>query len=245
MALITVQDIHKYYGEGKYKVEVLKGLDFTIDSGEFVAIMGPSGSGKSTLLSILGAMNKPDTGKVVVDDIDVYDLSIERLADFRCEYLGFIFQQLQLIPYLTAVENVMLPLVITSDGGSKLEKAKNILKKVGLDGKEHRLPSQLSGGEQGRVAIARALVNEPPILMADEPTGSLDTKTGEEIMALFDTLNQEGQTIIMVTHSPENAARAHRVINIRDGNIINDTENIFSTKDMETEKNVEKDKQFI
>lgn len=244
MALISVQDIHKYYGEGKYKVEVLKGLDFKIDLGEFAAIMGPSGSGKSTLLSILGAMNKPDTGKIIVDDINVYDLSIERLADFRCEYLGFIFQQLQLIPYLNAIENVMLPLVITTSNGSKAEKAKAILKKVGLEGKEHRLPSQLSGGEQGRVAIARALVNEPPILMADEPTGSLDSKTGDEIMSLFEALNQEGQTIVMVTHSPENAAKAHRIINIRDGKIISDEKNIFAGNDKGV-VNVQKDKQLV
>jgi len=184
--------------------------------------MGPSGSGKSTLLTILGGLNHPTIGEVVVDDIAIYQLPIEKLADFRREYLGFIFQSFQLIPYLTVIENVMLPLSITDRSNrEQVGMAEGILKRIGLKGKEKRLPDQLSGGEQERVAIARALVNAPPILLADEPTGNLDTKTGQEIMELFKSLNQEGQTIIMVTHNPENASFSSRKIHLRDGKIAN------------------------
>ena len=187
-----------------------------------MAIMGPSGSGKSTLLTILGGLNHPTDGEVVVDDIAIYQLPIEKLADFRREYLGFIFQSFQLIPYLTVIENVMLPLSITDRSNrEQVGMAEVILKRIGLKGKEKRLPDQLSGGEQERVAIARALVNAPPILLADEPTGNLDTKTGQEIMELFKSLNQEGQTIIMVTHNPENASFSSRKIHLRDGKIAN------------------------
>jgi putative ABC transport system ATP-binding protein len=183
--------------------------------------MGPSGSGKSTLLAILGAMSPPSAGTLVVDDIDVYSLSQEKRADFRREYLGFVFQQLQLIPYLTALENVMLPLVITGHRNKK-ELAVNTLSRVGLGNKLNRLPSELSGGEQSRVAIARAVVNDPPILLADEPVGSLDSKTGAEILSLFKQLHDEGQTIIMVTHNPESIRDTDRLIQLKDGQIIRD-----------------------
>lgn len=219
--LVNTKNLSKHYGEGDIRVDALVDINMEIKHGEFISIMGPSGSGKSTLLSVLGAMNPPSLGTLIVDDIDVYSLSIEQQADFRREYLGFVFQQLQLIPYLTALENVMLPLVIT-DLKNREELAVDILKQVGLGKKLNRLPSELSGGEQGRVAIARAIVNEPPILLADEPTGSLDTKTGEEIMSLFHELHQDGQTIIMVTHNAENATHADRIITLRDGKVLSD-----------------------
>jgi putative ABC transport system ATP-binding protein len=182
--------------------------------------MGPSGSGKSTLLTIVGAMNRPTEGRVLVDEIDVYGLSDERRADFRREYLGFVFQQHHLLPYLTAVENAMLPLATAAlSARDKEERATEALRKVGLSDKASRLPNQLSGGEQGRLAIARAIVNEPPLILADEPTGSLDTKTGADIMDVFLKLNAQGQTVFMVTHNSANSALAHRIINIVDGKI--------------------------
>jgi putative ABC transport system ATP-binding protein len=185
--------------------------------------MGQSGSGKSTFLSILGGLCHPSAGSVQVDGIDLFALDGERLADFRREYLGFVFQSFNLVPYLTALENVMLPLAVkkmpTSD---KLASAKKVLARVGLAARAGHLPSQLSGGEQERVAIARALVNNPPLILADEPTGSLDTSTAGEIMALLQDLNREGQTIVMVTHNPENRTFFHRTIVLRDGLIDND-----------------------
>lgn len=220
MALIQVDNVSKFYDSGDTPVTALGGVSLTIGEGEFVALLGPSGSGKSTLLSILGAINPPSEGQVIIDEIDLYALSSERLADFRSEYLGFVFQQFQLISYLTALENVMLPLAITKYSNTEQkEMAYKVLEKVGLKNKADRLPNQLSGGEQERVAIARAIVNNPPILFADEPTGALDTKTGEEIMALFKRLNADGQTIIMVTHNTENVHHVSRAIYIRDGRI--------------------------
>ncbi len=218
-ALLELNDIRKTYEGPEGGVTALESVSLSIAEGDFVAIMGPSGSGKSTLLTILGAMNPPTSGTMCVDGIDVYDLSVERLADFRKRYLGFVFQQLQLIPYLTAAENVMLPLVIASTERPKREMAEEALARVGLGGKADRLPNQMSGGEQGRVAIARALVNEPLILLADEPTGSLDSATGEEIMCLFEELNADGHTIVMVTHNPENGERAKRLVWLKDGKV--------------------------
>lgn len=218
MSLIKVQDVKKIYNGGEGEVVALGGISLNVAEGEFVALMGPSGSGKSTLLTMLGAMNPPTSGTVVVDDIDVYSLASEKQADFRSEYLGFVFQQFQLIPYLTALENVMLPLAITGKPNrEQAQMAYAVLEKVGLVKKENRLPNQLSGGEQERVAIARAIVNEPPILFADEPTGALDSKNSEEIMNLFKDLNTEGQTIIMVTHNPEFLSHVKRAVFIKDG----------------------------
>ncbi|OGP77669.1 MAG: ABC transporter ATP-binding protein [Deltaproteobacteria bacterium RBG_16_49_23] len=222
MGLIEIKNLSKIYESGEEKVGALVDVDLRIDRGEFISVMGPSGSGKSTLLTILGGLNHPTTGEVVVDDIPIYKLPLERLADFRREYLGFIFQSFQLIPYLTVIENVMLPLSITERSNrEQIKMAEEILERTGLKKKEKRLPDQLSGGEQERVAIARALVNAPPILLADEPTGNLDTKTGKEIMELFKSLNSEGQTIIMVTHNPENAGYSSRKVHLRDGKIAN------------------------
>ncbi|MEW6230812.1 MAG: ABC transporter ATP-binding protein [Chloroflexota bacterium] len=220
MALIDIRGVSKTYDSNGCVVQALKGIDLSIDEGELVAMMGPSGSGKSTLLSILGAMNPPTTGTVLVDGIDLYGLSVEKRADFRHEYIGFVFQQLQLIPYLTAVENVLLPLAISKRPHREQEAmAFWALGRVGLEDKARRLPNQLSGGEQERVAVARAIVNEPPLILADEPTGSLDTQTGEEVMRLFQSLNEDGLTIVLVTHNPENIRFVGRTIRIRDGRI--------------------------
>jgi putative ABC transport system ATP-binding protein len=220
MSLIEIKKLSKTYESGEECVMALRDVDLSLDRGEFISVMGPSGSGKSTLLTILGGLNHPTQGEVVVDDIPIYRLSLEKLADFRREYLGFIFQSFQLIPYLTVIENVMLPLSITErTHREQMKMAGEILEKIGLSGKTRRLPDQLSGGEQERVAIARALVNSPPILMADEPTGNLDSKTGNEIMELFRSLNKEGQTIVMVTHNPENSSFSTRTISLKDGRV--------------------------
>ena len=226
MTFVVVERVKKLYqstGDSAV-VEVLTDVDIQIKEGEFVCLMGPSGSGKSTLLTIVAAMNHPTEGRVVVDGIDVYSLSDERRADFRREYLGFVFQQHHLMPYLNAVENAMLPLATLRLGaGEKRERAMAVLERVGLEDKASRLPNQLSGGEQGRLAIARAIINEPPLLLADEPTGALDTRTGREVMDVFLNLNADGQTIFMVTHNPHNAELAHRTINIRDGSVVCET----------------------
>jgi len=220
MAFVAVENVSKTYGGqgSKFGVHVLRDVSTEIAEGEFVCLMGPSGSGKSTLLTILGAMNHPSQGRLLIDGIDVYSLSDERRADFRAQYLGYVFQQHHLMPYLNAIENVMLPLAtLKLAGAEKRRRALDVLERVGLGDKAARLPSQLSGGEQGRLAIARALVNDPPLVLADEPTGTLDTRTGDEIMEVLLDLNSRGQTIFMVTHNPANAALAHRVLHIRDG----------------------------
>jgi len=222
MSLIEIKKLSKTYESGEEHILALANVDLSIERGEFISIMGPSGSGKSTLLTILGGLNHPTEGEVAVDEIPIYKLPMEKLADFRREYLGFVFQSFQLIPYLTVIENVMLPLAITEKSNrEQLMMAEKILEKMGLKGKGRRLPDQLSGGEQERVPIARALVNSPPILLADEPTGNLDTQTGREIMELFKSLNEEGQTIVMVTHNPENVAFSSRTVHLRDGMVVN------------------------
>jgi len=216
--LIEIQAIGKDYQSGEATVEAIKQMDFFIDDGEFVSIMGQSGSGKSTLLSILGGLNHPTRGRILLDSLDVYRLTSEQRADLRSEYIGVIFQSFQLIPYLTVLENVKLPMAITGKKARQQDKmARDVLERVGLANKADRLPDQLSGGEQERVAIARAIVNRPPILLADEPTGSLDSKTAEEIMNLLQELNREGQTIIMVTHNPEACKYSSRTILVKDG----------------------------
>ena len=216
--LIEIQAIGKDYQSGEATVEAITQMDFFIDDGEFVSIMGQSGSGKSTLLSILGGLNHPTRGRILLDSLDVYKLTSEQRADLRSEYIGVIFQSFQLIPYLTVLENVKLPMAITGKKARQQDKmARDVLERVGLANKADRLPDQLSGGEQERVAIARAIVNRPPILLADEPTGSLDSKTAEEIMKLLVELNREGQTIIMVTHNPEACKYSSRTILVKDG----------------------------
>lgn len=226
MALIELHQVTKSYNSGGLPVAALKAVDLVIEEGEMLAIMGPSGSGKSTMLTVLGAMNPPTSGTVLVDDIDVYALSSERRADFRHEYLGFVFQQQHLVPYLTAVENVMLPLAISHrPQREQTEMALAALARVGLGDKAHRLPGQLSGGEQERVAIARAVVNEPPVILADEPTGCLDTETGCEVMELLRQLNREGLTVLVVTHNPDNTRFVDRTVRLKDGNIWEDSRN--------------------
>ena len=223
MPFITIEKVSKVYKANgdSATARVLSDVSAEIAEGEFVCLMGPSGSGKSTLLTIVGAMNHPSEGRVLVDGLDVYGLGDERRADFRREYLGFVFQQHHLMPYLNTIENAMLPLTTSSESSKwKREHAMSALAKVGLTDKVSRLPNQLSGGEQGRLAIARAIVNEPPLILADEPTGSLDTKTGREVMEVFLKLNAQGQTVFMVTHNPENSALAHRIINIVDGRVV-------------------------
>lgn len=220
MSLIEMRALSKSYETGGEQVPALRDVNLSIERGEFASVMGPSGSGKSTLLTILGGLSHPTEGEVRVDDISIYGLPLEKLADFRREYVGFVFQSFQLIPYLTVIENVLLPLSITDTPNLEQHKiADRLLGRIGLTGKGGRLPDQLSGGEQERVAIARALVNSPPILLADEPTGNLDSKMGKEIMELFKVLNDEGQTIVMVTHNPENMAFSTRTIHLKDGRL--------------------------
>ncbi len=223
MSYITAENLNKTYGNGEAAVTAVSDISFQIEPGEFIGVMGESGSGKSTLLSIMGAMNAPTSGRFVVDDIDVYSLTQEKQADFRREFLGFIFQSFHLVPYLTVFENVMLPLTIIKAGRKhKRALVENALSQVGLLDKTDRLPNQISGGEKERVAIARAVVNEPPVLLADEPTGNLDTKTSAEIMKLLQRLNTDGMTIIMVTHSPECAHYARRLMRVSDGKVVED-----------------------
>ena len=227
--MISLKNISKTYTSMGEEVQALRSVSFDIFKGESVSVMGHSGSGKSTLLSIIGALNPPTSGIIEIDGIDLYKLSAEKRADFRREYLGFVFQQFQLIPYLTAIENVMLPLTTTKRSNrEKREMAAEVLKKVGLEQKMNRLPNQLSGGEQERVAIARAIVNEPPLILADEPTGSLDTKTGDEIMELFQKLNEDGLTVLMVTHNPENVRYLKRTIMMKDGMLFQDNEGLVT-----------------
>ncbi len=225
MSLIDLKQVTKRYVNGADCVTALQEICLAVNEGTFLGVMGPSGSGKSTLLSVLGCLTSPTSGTVNVDDIDVYALSQEKQADFRREYLGFIFQSHNLIPYLNALENVMLPLAVSKlTSAEKHERAKNMLERVGLPDRMLHLPQQLSGGEQERVAIARSLVNNPPLLLADEPTGSLDSTTSKQVMTLLSDLHQDGQTIIMVTHNRENLEWFDRTIYLRDGMIENDSD---------------------
>lgn len=221
MSLINITGLKKQYASGDDLVEALSGVNISIEDGEFITIMGQSGSGKSTLLSVLGGMNHPTSGEVEMAGVKLYELPGEKLADFRAQHLGFVFQSFHLIPYLTAAENVMLPLAIVAmNTADKKAAARSALERVGLGNKLDRLPNQLSGGEQERVAIARAIVNNPQILLADEPTGNLDSATSDSVMALFRELNDGGQTIVMVTHNPDNGRYADRTIHLKDGMVV-------------------------
>jgi putative ABC transport system ATP-binding protein len=221
MSYIEAHHLVKSYGAGDAAFEAVRGMSFRIDQGEFLTVMGESGSGKSTLLSMMGALNSPTSGNYRVDGIDVYALTQDQMAEFRREYLGFIFQSFHLIPYLTVIENVMIPLAtVKMSNRDKRAMAMEALEQVGLEGKERRLPTEISGGEQERVAIARAIVNAPPILLADEPTGNLDTKTTRGIMDLFHSLNEDGVTIVMVTHSHECSQYAEKSLLISDGLLV-------------------------
>lgn len=222
--LIELKNINKSYRNGDQELQVLKDISLEVEEGEFVAIMGPSGSGKSTLMNIIWMLDRPTTGEYHLGSEEVAKLGDKKLAKVRNKQIGFVFQQFFLLSKLNALQNVELPLIYAGVGLSKRKSlAEQFLTKVELDTRMHHLPSELSGGQKQRVAIARALVNNPSLILADEPTGALDTKTGEQIMELLTELNREGKTIIMVTHEPEIAAYAKRQIVIRDGVISSDS----------------------
>ena len=222
--LIDLKNVSKSYRNGDQELQVLKDVHLEVEEGEFVAIMGPSGSGKSTLMNIIGMLDRPTSGEYYLEGEEVAKLSEKKLAKVRNQQIGFVFQQFFLLSKLNALQNVELPLIYAGVSQSKRKAlAEQYLKKVELETRMHHLPSELSGGQKQRVAIARALVNHPSIILADEPTGALDTKTGEQIMELLTELNREGKTIIMVTHEPEIAAVAKRQIVIRDGVISSDS----------------------
>lgn len=229
--IIQTFDLCKVYGMGEVQVTALDGVDIRIDKGEFVAVMGPSGSGKSTLMNIVGCLDRPTAGRYLLNGQDVSHLNKSDLAAIRSEQIGFIFQSYNLLPRLTAVKNVMLPLLYRRNGPGKLsgeqqvERATAALEEVGLSDRLHHHPPELSGGQQQRVAIARALVNDPVILLADEPTGNLDTSSGQDILGMLEELHRRGRTILMVTHDPEIAVGAERVILMRDGLVESDQRN--------------------
>jgi putative ABC transport system ATP-binding protein len=223
MALIETRDLWKTYVMGDEEIHALKGVSIEIPRGEYVAIMGPSGSGKSTLMNLIGCLDTPSKGSYLLNDKEVASMNDDELARIRNEEIGFVFQTFNLLPRATALHNVELPLVYAGVGGKvRQERAREALAKVELTERASHRPNELSGGQRQRVAIARALVNNPSILLADEPTGNLDSKTGTEIMGVFDRLHQNGNTIVLVTHEPDIAAFAHRIIHIRDGQVEKD-----------------------
>ena len=224
-SVISLTDIRRVFSMGDQQFEALKGISFDVGAGEFVAIMGASGSGKSTCMNILGCLDLPTSGSYLLDGLDVGGMTTDQLADIRNKKLGFVFQGFNLLARTPAIENVELPLVYAGlHAKERRQLAQIAMEQVGLSGKENNHPSQLSGGQQQRVAIARALVNNPAVILADEPTGNLDSSTSEEIMALFTSLNAQGITIIMVTHEHDVAAYADRQITFKDGKIILDSQ---------------------
>ena len=243
--LIDVKNLVKIYQSGETELRALDGVSFSIDRGEFVAIMGPSGSGKSTTMNMLGCLDSPTDGVYVLDGKDVSKLSSDELAYVRNINLGFIFQGFNLLPRLNALDNVALPLVYAGvEVKERTERAANALEKVGLGSRIRHRPNQLSGGQQQRVAIARALVGNAPLILADEPTGNLDTKTSDEIMNILSGLNDEGKTVVLVTHEPDIAAYASRVLRFKDGKLAEDKKQTKRrpgqecTPDLEGDKNV-------
>jgi putative ABC transport system ATP-binding protein len=230
--VIAIRDLVKVYKMGEVEVRALKGVNLSVERGEFVAIMGPSGSGKSTLMNIIGCLDRPTAGTYLLDGIDVSRLDRDGRAEIRNAKIGFVFQSFNLLPRTRATENVELPLLYSDLGLSTPERARRAreaLARVGLAGREDHYPSQLSGGQQQRVAIARALVTDPAILLADEPTGNLDSRTSEEVIAIFQELNDAGKTVVLITHEPDIAAHAKRVVYVRDGVIWRD-ERIVQTR---------------
>jgi putative ABC transport system ATP-binding protein len=225
MAIIELRGIKRYYTIGDIVVKALRGIDLDVEEKEFLAIMGPSGSGKSTLMNILGCLDKPTEGSYVLDGLETSKASANEFADIRNKKIGFVFQGFNLLSRTSAIENVELPLFYDRSGKkiNARERAITALNEVGLEARLDHKPNQLSGGQQQRVAIARAMVNDPAFLLADEPTGNLDTEMTLEIMALFQELNSRGKTVVMVTHEPDIAAYCKRIITMRDGSIISDT----------------------
>ena len=216
--ILEMKHIYKDYMQGKLRVPVLKDINFSMEEGEYTAVMGPSGSGKSTLMNLAGCLDVATSGEIFLDGTEIGHCSEHEMADLRLKKIGFVFQNFQLLPKETALENVELPLTYAGvPSRERKERAKKALERVGLEDRIHFYPTQLSGGQRQRVAIARALVNHPKILLADEPTGALDSKSGEQVMELFEKLNEEGVSILMITHDPEIAAHAKRKIIIRDG----------------------------
>ena len=220
--MLEIRNVSKIYGEGDTRVTALNDVSLEVNKGDFIAIMGSSGSGKSTLLNIIGGLERLSGGEVILEGSRIDNLDENEMVSIRRQKIAYVFQQYHLIPSLTALENVLLPLVFQNKNGAG-DKAREILKKVGLEKRTGHKPSQLSGGEQQRVAIARALITNPSLVLADEPTGNMDHKTGEEILALFDQLHREGNTIIMVTHNPEIAAHADEIVVLGDGQIVERT----------------------
>ena len=223
--MIEIRDLVKVYAMGDFEIRALDGVSLSIAKGEFVAIMGPSGSGKSTLMNLLGCLDRPTSGRYVLDGVDVSKLDGNGRAEIRNSKIGFVFQSFNLLPRTTALENVELPLLYSDNGagtGDRIARAKESLRRVGLAGREKSTPSQLSGGQQQRVAIARALITGPPIILADEPTGNLDTRTSEEVIAIFQELNDQGETVLLITHEADIAHYAKRIIAMRDGKILKD-----------------------
>lgn len=225
LALIELAGVTKIYKMGEVQVPALRGLDLDVEPGEFVAVIGPSGSGKSTLMNIIGCLDTPTEGKVMVDGKNTHDLTESQLADLRGKKIGFVFQTFNLISTLTALENVELPMIfqgITKQ--ERLERAKDVLIDVGLEGRSNHRPAELSGGEQQRVAIARALVNDPQTILTDEPTGNLDSDSGDKILQVLKELNHDkNKTIVLVSHDPEAVKYAQRIVRIKDGRILEDT----------------------
>ncbi|OGO24988.1 MAG: macrolide ABC transporter ATP-binding protein [Chloroflexi bacterium RBG_16_50_9] len=217
--MLEVKNASKVYGKGDTRVVALNNISLKVNKSDFMAIMGPSGSGKSTLLNVIGGLDRLSGGEVILDDKRIDNLDENALVEIRRSKIAYVFQQYHLLPSLTALENVFLPLLFRGANGNSLDKAMDILKAVGLGKRAKHKPGQLSGGEQQRVAIARAIVNDPSLILADEPTGNMDQKTGAEILSLFDQLNREGRSIIMVTHSPEVAKHAREIVFLKDGQI--------------------------
>ena len=223
--MIVLDDVTKYYTVGEVEVRALDCVTLSIDEGEFVAIMGPSGSGKSTLMNLLGCLDRPTSGRYVLDGVDASKLDANARAEVRNAKIGFVFQSFNLLPRTTALENVELPLLYSDNGGTashRLGRAMTVLRRVGLAGRERHTSSQLSGGQQQRVAIARALVTDPPILLADEPTGNLDSRVSEEVLGVFQELNDQGKTVLLITHEPDIARHAKRIVQLRDGKVVRD-----------------------